>query len=46
VTKVSEVASETADKAQHVAERALEETKTAAREEGLTSSPEPRPPAM
>lgn len=36
--KVTEVARDTSEKAQHVAERALDETKTAAREEGLTSN--------
>jgi gas vesicle protein len=35
VDKVSEVARETSEKAQHVAQRAIEETKNAAREEGL-----------
>lgn len=38
VDKVSEVAKEAGEKAQHVAERAMEETKTASRDEGLTSS--------
>lgn len=38
VDKVSEVAKEATEKAQHVAQRAMEETKTAARDEGLTSS--------
>lgn len=35
VDKVSEVARETTEKAQHVAERVVEETKVAARDEGL-----------
>jgi ElaB/YqjD/DUF883 family membrane-anchored ribosome-binding protein len=37
VDKVSEVARDTSEKAQHVVERVVEETKVAAREEGLTS---------
>jgi len=37
VDRVSEVARETTEKAQHIAERVVEETKTAARDEGLTS---------
>jgi len=41
VDKVSEVARETSEKAQHVAHRAIEETKTAAREEGLTPASGP-----
>jgi hypothetical protein len=36
--KVSEVARDATDKAQHVAQRVVQETKTAVREEGLTSS--------
>jgi len=36
--KVSDVAQETKEKAQHVADRAIEETKVAAREEGLTGT--------
>ena len=36
VDKVKDTVQDTADKAQHVAERAVEETKNAAREEGLT----------
>ena len=38
VDRVSEVARETTEKAQHIAERVVEETKVAARDEGLTSS--------
>ncbi len=38
VDKVSEVAKSAGEKAQHVAERAMEETKIAAHDEGLTSS--------
>ncbi|HEX6574425.1 MAG TPA: DUF3618 domain-containing protein [Gemmatimonadaceae bacterium] len=37
VDKVTEVAREAGEKAQHVAERVVQETKTAVREEGLTS---------
>jgi hypothetical protein len=37
VDRVSDVARDTAEKAQHVAERVMEETKAAARDEGLTS---------
>lgn len=37
--KVSEVARDTSEKAQNVAGRVIEETKAAAREEGLTSGP-------